>query len=589
MSALSLETVLPPWKYNSYFLSKDPNENQIARWQNVSTKRGFADFSFHLANELALGNYKIGIPSAGCVKYFKVDEYVPKRFELNLNIPSDITMTDTAFHLEACGSYTYGKPVEGIIDLLVCAEVCANKWYCTSYSSDEKEPATRNCIDIKGEKTDSNGCVSRDIHLSSFNLSTTEQHYFKIKSKLAEDATGHSEEALADIYPSSARETVQFVDCERYYDKGFPYHGKVKVSDGKNQPVVNESLTLYAVKNDDYSNAPYIKLVTDSHGIARFTLNTSDWPDVLMLKVRPSSDGHNNRGDYGERHYEDSLWLLLFYSKSESLLSIQEHPKDVLCHSDQSVMVEYDIHKKNYRPDMDYLHFFYMLISKSGIFSYKEHKVNIKDQANSPSLRGSFPVNFHVAEDFFPKFGLLVLSVLPSGETIAKSTDYNVSPCAQNKVKLRFSKEQIHLGENVDLEITAEAGSVCSVRMVDKGYLLKNSHADRSLITDMIERLRNSVYKDEYTHLIEDEHRCIGNATPETDNNFDAYKLFLKHNIQILTNTAIKEPVKCVSRTVRSADKMEKTGHKETDKEVQKYIRRSYFPDAWLYVLVSVE
>ncbi|XP_056385127.1 alpha-2-macroglobulin-like protein 1 [Hyla sarda] len=573
----------------------DPNTNRIAQWLNVSTKQGFADFSFHLDKQLAHGNYKIIIPP-GCVKYFKVDKYVPKRFELNLNIPSEVSMTDKSFQLKACGSYTYGKPVEGVIDLSVCAEVCKYRWYCKSHSSSVKKTAKKNCIDIKQEKTDDKGCVSRDIQLGHFNLSTTEQHFFRINSKLTEDGTGHSEETSAHLYSTSAKKIVQFEESKRFYDKGFPYHGKVKVSNEKNQPLVNEVVRLYIIKNDDYSNATHINLVTDSEGIAHFTLKTSGWPDVLMLKVRLLLDDHedddDNIWDHVDSSSQDSLWLLLFYSKSESLLSIQEHPSDVSCHSEQSVMVEYDIHKKILHSDTDQLHFFYILLSKSGIFSYKEHTVDVKDQAKSPNLQGSFPLNFHVEEGFFPRFGLLVFSVLPNGETIARAKNYIVSPCGKSKVKLSFSKEQVRPGENVNLEVTAEAGSLCSVRSVDKGYLLKNPHSDNNLISDVIEKLRNSVYKDEHTDLImdSDDDRCPKNTSPITENNYDVYKLFLTHSLQILTNTEIKEPVKCVPRalTTRSAVEKKKTKHIDTDKKAEKQFTQSYFSDTWLYELVPV-
>ncbi|XP_069836270.1 alpha-2-macroglobulin-like isoform X2 [Dendropsophus ebraccatus] len=562
----------------------DPNKNRIEQWLNVSTTQGFTDFSFHLAKELALGKYTINIPD-GCDKLFEVAEYVLQRFQFNLNIPSEIDQIDKSFHLKACGSYTHGKPVAGKIDHLVCAEVFKYGSYWTSYFSNEQDA----CIDIKGEKTDSNGCVSRDIQLGYFKFSTTEQHRLKIESKLTEDETGHSEEASAEVYLNSAKKTVEFVECEKFYHKGFPYNGKIKVTDEKKQPMVNEPVTLY-IKGDYYSNVTHTNLVTDSHGIAHFTIKTTEWPHEPMLKVHLSSDYQNgyeyNIGTCDLGIPEDSLLPLLFYSKSESLLSIQEHPKDVSCHSDQSVMVEYDIHKKNLRPDTDHLHFIYMLMSKSGIFTYKEHKVDIKDQANSPNLQGSFLLHIHVDEDLFPSFSLLVFSILPNGETIARSREYSVSPSALNKVKLSFSEEQVRPGENVNLKVTAAAGSLCSVRSVDKGYLLINPHDDTRLLTEVTNRLKDAIKKDKYTNLIKDEPQCPEGTSPGPDRNFDVYKLFLTHNLQIFTNTKITgEPVECepFSRyTIKT------TKDKDTDREIYRHITRSYFPDTWLYELVPM-
>ncbi|XP_069836204.1 alpha-2-macroglobulin-like protein 1 [Dendropsophus ebraccatus] len=577
----------------------NPNKNRIAQWLDVSTKQGFADFSFHLANELTFGTYKINIPG-GCENVFLVDEYVLKRFEFNLNMPSEIAMTDKSFQLKACGSYTYGKPVEGVIDLSVCAEVCEDSWYCNLYSTDEQETDDKKCIYIKGEKPDSKGCVSREIQLGDFSFSSIEENYLVINSKLTEDGTGHSQTESSNIHLTKAKKTIQFVECEKYFERGFPYQGKVKVSDEKNQPMVNEALTLYIINNSDRSETR-MNLVTDSHGVAHFTIKISKLERHAMLKARLSSDDHDDDGGdndddeprywyYGQRYPEDVLHLALFYSKSESLLSIEKHREDLLCNSEQSVRVEYDIHKKNLESDTDHLHFFYILITKSGIFSYKEHIVDIKDQADSPSVQGSFPLNIHVDKDLFPRFSLLVISVLPNGEIIARSTDYTVSPCAQNKVKLSFSEEQVHPGEEVNLEVTAEAGSLCSVRSVDKGYLL--IHADSYALTDVTKALKDRVQYIHNPYILSDLNapQCPENTSAERDEMMDMQKLFLTHNLQIFTNAEIKEPVKCVPQdfTVRSSIAKKKTQHKGTDKKIKKTFTRSYFPDTWLYELVPV-
>ncbi|XP_069836200.1 alpha-2-macroglobulin-like isoform X2 [Dendropsophus ebraccatus] len=567
----------------------DPNENRIAQWLDVSTKQGFADFSFHLANELALGDYKINIPRV-CHNSFIVDEYVLKRFEFNLNYPSDIATTDKSFHLEACGSYTYGKPVEGIIDLSVCAEVCEDKYFCESYYNNEEETDEKKCVYIKGEKPDSKGCVSRDIQLAFFDLSTAEQSLLQIKSKLTEEVTGHSEEAAADIYLNFSKKTIQFVECEKYYDGGFPYYGKVKVSDEKNQPMVDEAVTLIILKNDNYSNVTRMNLVTDSHGIAHFKTTISELADYIVLKAHLSSDDLDDEHmmDYEQRYPEDVLWLALLYSKSESLLSVQKHSERMLCNSKQSIRVEYDIHKKNLDPETDHLHFFYMLLSKSGIFSYKEHKVDITNQTNCPNLQGSFLLNIHVDEDFFPRFSILVFSVLPNGETIASSSEYNVSPCAQRKVRLSFSKEQVPPGGNVNLEVTADAGSLCSVRSVDKGYLLKNFDDDSSVLTDLTNRLSVTAHNTQVSHLLSAQ--CPENTSAENDKIMNMQKIFLRNNVLIFTNTKITEPVRCVPDhpSMRSAIRKKTTKHKDPNKEIQKKFTRSYFPDTWLFELVPV-
>ncbi|XP_069836259.1 alpha-2-macroglobulin-like [Dendropsophus ebraccatus] len=567
----------------------DPKKNRIAQWLDVSTKQGFADLSFHLAHELALGDYRINIPD-GCDKYFGVEQYEHKRFEFNLNAPSDIAVEEKSFHVEACGHYTYGKPVEGVIDLSVCSMECED---LCSYNAVE-EADRRNCIDIKAGKLDDKGCVSRDFELAHFKTSGRRE-ILHIRSKLTEDSTGHSEETSAFLHIRPSRKTVQFVGCEKFYHKGFPYNGKVKVSDEKNQPIVNEAVTLRIIQGEEMANVVRQNLVTDSHGIAHFTLKTSELPQMLILMARLSI--HDNHEDlhefsiwgFGESVPEDMLWLSRFYSNSESLLSIPEHPTEVSCNSDQSVTIEYDIHKKNLESDSDHLHFFYVIMSKNGIFSYKEHKVDIKDQADSPRLQGSFPLNIHVDDDLSPKFNLLVFTVLPNGETMARATEYKVSPCVRGKVKLSFSEEQVRPGEHVNLEVTAASGSLCSVRSVDKGYLLKNPHADTHLLTELTDSIRDDSFFSFFPSLMEhpDLHQCPENTTARYEEIFDVYRLFMTYDLEVFTNTEMKEPVRCEPHRFasRSAIKMKKDTKKDTP---PKHLTRTYFPDSWLYELVPV-
>ncbi|XP_066457781.1 alpha-2-macroglobulin-like [Eleutherodactylus coqui] len=561
----------------------DPNNDRIAQWLDVSTTQGFADFSFLLANELTLGNYKIKMPNS-CEKSFTVDEYVPKRFELNIKIPSKVALTDKSFHLDACGSYTYGKAVEGSIDLLVCEEILVH--------NSEEEAYKQNCITIKGEKTDSKGCVSREIQLEQFNFTATDgKKCLQIKCELTEDGTGYSEKASVELHLSQVTNTIEFVECENLYQTGFPYHGKVKVSDEKKQPVANQVVSLY-VKYDEVDNHVMpMKLVTDLSGIAQFTVDTSKRQSLITLRVRLSFDTDEQyMWDFFQVGIpEDWLKLLPFYSKSESLLSIQKHSNDVSCNSEQSVNVEYDIHKKNIESDTDHLHFFYIFITESGIFSYKEHKVDINAQTNSQNLHGSFPLNFHIDEEFFPSFSLIVFSVLPNGETIVRVTNYNVSPCVQKKMKLSFSEEQVRPGETVDLEVTADPGSLCSVRSVDKGYLLEKPHDDHYLLIDLTKQLRYTVDNNKYTYLTvePDVHQCPGNMRAEADGRLDVYSLFQKSNLQILTNTQVKVPMKCVPvPLLEEITYLKSRAH--TVKKDPKYFTRSYFPDTWLFELVPV-
>ncbi|XP_040293171.1 alpha-2-macroglobulin-like protein 1 [Bufo bufo] len=579
---------------------RDTNRNRIAQWLDVSTEQGFADFSFHLSHELEFGDYKINIPNS-CGKYFTVDKYVLRRWELKIDAPSEVFLADKSVHLEVCGSYIYGKPVEGKIDLSVCLEHLTHFGYAyCGVEAEEKEEEKEDphkCIIIK-EETDSKGCVSRDIPLDTLKSSPSSTQlisYLNIDTKLTEASTGHSEKASLEIYLSPVHKIINFLECEHFYHKEFPYHCKVQVIENK-KPLANEAITVSALKPEDGSEITSVSVVTDSNGIAQFTFNTSGWDEYLSLNARLTSYVPVKDDDdaiYPFQHTpQDWLWLSALYSKSESMLSIQNHPEEISCHSEQSLTVDYEIHRKNLESDSDHLHFFEILLTKSGIFSYKEHKVHIKDQENTcQHIHGSFPVKFHVDDDFFPAFNLFVFSVLPNGETVADTTTFNVSPCPQSKVKLSFSEEQVRPGEDVNLEVTAVAGTLCSVRSVDKGYLLQKPHDDSYLVTEMTQTLRNAIQSNEYAYLSRDPEvrQCPENTTMEEEYRTDVFRLFEKNHLKIFTNTQIKAPLKCSTHEfAQRSYTLKKTEKKDNEKEIQKRFPRRNFPDIWLYDLISV-
>ncbi|XP_066455001.1 alpha-2-macroglobulin-like [Eleutherodactylus coqui] len=532
----------------------DPNKQRIAQWLNVPTHHGFAEFSFHLGNELSLGEYKINLPDF-CKKTFKVKEYVLKRFEVNIIAPSSIALIDKSFHLEACGRYTYGKPVEGSMDLSICPEQRRSwtNWarYDGSNSWDEDEHDT--CVKITDMKTDSKGCLSKDINLQPFNFLKSEVDLFlKIKSSLTEDLTGHTEMASAEV-DLNMHKKIEFFERNKFYHKGHTYRNKMKVTDEKQQPIPNTTVYVYVEEGYGFSSKKSDTIVvTDVNGIAHIELNTSMWESYVTLTATLMP--LENEDDEYNRYLENRISTSPLYSPSESLLSIDRQSEDVECDSDETVTVTYDIHRKALDSETDHLHFFYLLKSINGILLYKEHKVDIKDQSNNSAIHGSFPIHIHIDADMFPLTVLLVFSVLPNGETIANGVPYRVPLCAKEKVQLKFSEEQVHPGASVNLEVSASAGSLCSIRSVDKGYLLQNPQ-DRSLLSDLV--------------------------------SFAPLDTIIFSSLNVFTNTQMRGPVKCVESLFGArSGTTEKKRDKDKD-NLARFTRRD-FSDSWLFELAPV-
>ncbi|XP_075144188.1 alpha-1-inhibitor 3-like [Leptodactylus fuscus] len=517
----------------------DPNKHRIAQWRDVSTKDGFGELSFHLADELPLGEYQITLTHL-CKAKFKVEEYVSKRFKVNINEPSSVSI-DKTLHLDICGRYTYGKPVQGSFDLSICPEQNYHRKRRDSPDTSSEGEDEDNCIIMKEVKTDSTGCLSKDINLEFFNFSKSVRYPFvEIKASLTEEQTGHIEKASVKVYIST-KDLIRILDETIVYQKGLPYYNKLKVIDIKGQPIPNKTVYIYVLDhNGEFSGKPQKTVVTEENGIALFALNTSTWESYVTIMPTFSSEY-----DDDDHYYSLRATIAPLYTQSQSQLVIRSHSSELECDSDQTMTVEYNIDRRTLDSDTDHLHFFYMVRSKTGISLYKEHKIDIKDQPNNPTIRGLFPMSFHVDADLFPFAMLIVFSILPNGETIGNLVPYEIPFCVKDKVEIKFSEEQVHPGTSVNLEVSARAGSLCSIRSVDKAHSLRISGV-------------SSLYSD------------------------------LTSSLNIFTNTQIKKPETCVPSglSARSGSKGKKSGDKDK-KRMAPFIRR-HFPDRWIFDLVHI-
>ncbi|XP_040217678.1 alpha-2-macroglobulin-like protein 1 [Rana temporaria] len=572
-------------------LLMDPNGHHIGQWLNVATDHGFADLTYHLANDLSLGNYKFSIPNK-CEKAFTVADYVLKRFEVHINLPTTVASTAKSFHLDICGSYTYGKSVQGNLDIEICPKtriVCRSLYGCCGVmDDDDDEYDSEKCIKITHAKTDSKGCLSREIDLHAFNFSDDDQtRHLQIVATLTEDGTGHKEEASAELQLSTSRsdKKIKFEHTGLLFQRGVPFSGKIKVTDEDNQPLANVSVAI--VSNED--SKKLATLETDKDGVASFTVNTDSWDDGVGLSaVFLTNEDVDADLDIGHRMFFDGMiWLQHYYSESQSFLNLESRGTDDLpCDSDLSVNVDYHINKDQLDSKTDHISFFHIVANEDGIYSHEEHKVDIIAKSSGSTLHGSFSVKVHLDAKLSPHFTLLVYTMLSKGETLSGITFFEVSACFGNKVQLKFSEQQVHPGGKVNLDVSAEAGSLCSVRSVDKGYLLQYPHENVSF-ADEVQRSLSRPYGYHRHNFEQEEGHCPENQTAVINWHpvFDTSFLFKVSQLSLFTNTHVKKPVECVDDSVAPRSTTKKV---KKEQEVEERSPRSNFPDTWLFELVLI-
>ncbi|XP_075072199.1 alpha-2-macroglobulin-like protein 1 [Mixophyes fleayi] len=575
----------------------DPNNNRIEQWLDVAPNQGIADFTFPLAKELLLGDYTINIPKVYSTT-FSVTEYVLKRFELIINSSSKVPVIGEPFIVEICGSYTYGKPVLGSMNLSVCIKEFRpwERYYLEYIVGNTDDEDLEGCQQIKEVQTTDRGCLSRAIDLSFFSISNKKPYqYLKVRSSLTEDNTGHKEEASA-FFIFQFDETMEFVDIAKFYQRGIPLTVKLRAIDKKMEPKVNETVYLIVgFENEDVN----LTSVTNEKGIATFTMDTSTWDDMVSMMGKFSLE--EERGPYA---YD---WLYPFYSETNSYLKVEAFTDNKSCDTDVPVIVKYYINKSELDPQSEQLPFFFLLLSK-GIASSGEYKLDLREQSPGSVLQGTFSVKIPKTIELFPDVTFLVFTVLLNGDVAASKKKIEIPTCLKNKVELKFSKEKVQPGERVKLEVTAESGSFCSVRSVDKGLLLHKQHKPDELPTEMIKMMSETltVNKRGFPYAIEDfeKYPCLKNKNQQSEiqegvwyhNEADVFTLLKESNLKVFTNTKIRKPVQCpvsdytkrISKKKHNTVELDTSPYSARQKDPKKPVRRKSFPDTWLYDLVSV-
>ncbi|KAM6418037.1 alpha-2-macroglobulin-like protein 1 isoform 2-T2 [Pluvialis apricaria] len=582
-------------EYSQIWL-EDPEYNRIAEWLNVKSRHGIVDLSFPLASEALLGEYTISVGQDTAQKTFNVDEYVLKKFEINIEHPPFIATADEEFQLKVCGKYTYGKPVEGKIDITF---VTLSQFLEGNLSSSTE-------MRKQNSGTNKNGCAAFTVKTETLELSETDS-YIVVIGKMVEDGTGAETTEKVGIPIATRMKSIEFINLHSFYKRGLPYTGKM-FCHSVQSPLRNETVYLTVDINDEET---HLSFLTDENGEVHFSLDTTSWNGTLVSLKGTYNLGNDDEQDSSESDsgVEDSFhWLKAFYSESNSFLEIKARNDVMTCEQEQEVQVDYILDRNKLSSEADHIDFYYLVIAKGKILFSGEKRVPILQHEN---LQGSFSLNLTIGNDFLPDIKLLLYAVFLDGEVVADVEEFEVEKCFRHRVALDFSHKEEIPGSKVSLDLKAAPGSLCSVQAVDRSVLLKKNN------TLTANTLYEKVFDDSFTiggrgfpyHLEDFEaypclpqqsslHKKTQMGAPWYQSDADVFNLFKILRMKILTNTRIKKPVSCMRPDFEKKMYSGKDGavenhvsHGESpprSDNTKKPKPRAHFPETWIWDLVSI-
>ncbi|KAK7826257.1 hypothetical protein U0070_021271, partial [Myodes glareolus] len=522
---------------------QDPNSNRIAQWLEVAPQQGIAELSFQLAPEATLGTYTVAVAEGKTFGTFSVEEYVLPRFKVEVLEPQQLSTVEESFSVKVCGRYTYGKPVQGAVQVSVC-----QKAHTYWYREADQEQLPDRCRNLSGQ-ADKTGCFSAPVDMSTFNLTGYKySHSINIAN------------TTQDVFISSKMGSMTFEDTNNFYYPSFPFSGKIRVRGHDDSLLKNHPVFLMVYGRHGTTTHT---LTTDNDGLAPFTLDTATWNATdISLEGKFQLEDLVYNPEEVPRYYQNTyLHLKPFYNTTRSFLGIRRPSGLVRCGQTQEVLVDYSIDPEDASPDQEVIISYY--VTGKGSLQMEGQK-HLKVKEKGP--KGSFSLSLTFISRMAPSPSLVIYTIFPSGGVIADKIQFSMEMCFDNQVSIGFSPSQQLPGTEVELQLQAAPGSLCAVRAVDESVLLlrPESELTNSSVYGMFPFWYNS-----YPYQVAEYDECPANSPwdfpqpfsdpmpreglrshsiiwrPWLSEGVDLFSFFQDMGLKILSNAKIKKPVDC--------------------------------------------
>uniref|UniRef100_A0A8B9URF5 Alpha-2-macroglobulin n=1 Tax=Anas zonorhyncha TaxID=75864 RepID=A0A8B9URF5_9AVES len=490
---VSLDKDFHPLNEKSYSHLQDPQRNRIYQWQGVELEIGLIELSFPLTSDPMQGSYKIVVQKSvtSHVEHsFSVEEYVLPKYEVLVKLPKMITIEDKEIPVSVCGLYTYGKPVPGLVNVQVCRKFSHSGSHC--YGKDSEAV----CEEFV-RQVNARGCVSDVVRTKIFQLQRSGYKMnIEVQGKITEDGTGIEMVGTGSCEITSIMSKVSFHLLDSYYRPGIPLFGMVKLVDGIDAPIANETIRI-SVNEGNYEG----NYTTDEQGQSWFSIDTTTFTEAsLEIRAEHKPELNCYDSDWITPSYEHALHSISrFYSPSNSFLKIEPKHETLSCGFPTEVRVHY-VFTPDVIGEQKKIVIYYLVMAKGSIMLADTHDLTV----NPGDVYGIFRLTFPVEATIAPKARMLVYTTLPSGEVIASSADFQVESCLPNKVSLSFIPKEGLPASNTRLQLHSSPKSLCATRAVDKSVLLMKPEDELShrslydLLPEEMKEIQGYSFKDYY-------------------------------------------------------------------------------------------
>ncbi len=370
----------------------------------------------------------------------RVEKYVLPKYEVKVELPKEWFLVDEPITGTVLSEYSFGKPVEGELEIRASRYIGEWREYATFYK------------EINGETTFELPAVGYVAGVPA----AGGQGNVILDITVREKSTGYEESTSRLLTVSESPLNLQLIPDSIAFKPGLPFGLLIVTETPDNQPLDAEVALELTYLDSDYNEIKTEEQqIITSNGKALYSTNPPEKAVALMVEAYAEGAG-------------DTITLQASYSPSGNFIHVEQVSEGIPAVGD---VIQFKVNSTKRASN-----FYYEIVAR--------------DKVVYSDYTGSSMITFRATPQMAPSARLLVYQILPNSEVAADYIPFDVSPVYPHEVTAEFSQDEAEPGDEIDIDITTEGESKVGIAAVDRSvYILAENRLNLQQVFAKLEQL----------------------------------------------------------------------------------------------------